>query len=45
MKLSMLGQVVVGVSIAFGGIATPIIQNYQSQQNQNQLSENWSKLG
>ena len=44
MKLSMLGQVVVGVSIAFGGIATPIIQNYQSQQNQNQLSENWLQL-
>ncbi|MFZ9139149.1 MAG: cytochrome b5 domain-containing protein [Bacilli bacterium] len=44
MKLSMLGQVVVGVSIAFGGIATPIIQNYQSQQAQNQVSENWLQL-
>jgi predicted heme/steroid binding protein len=44
MKLSILGQVIVGVSIAFGGIATPMIQQYQSQQQQNQTSDNWLQL-
>ena len=44
MKLSLIGQVVVGVSIAFGGIATPLIQNYQSQQAQNEISDQWLQL-
>ncbi len=32
MKTSLIGQIVVGASILFGGIATPIIQNIQQQQ-------------
>ena len=44
MKLSILGQVIVGVTIVFGGIATPMIQQYQSQQEQNQASDQWLQL-
>jgi len=44
MKLTLIGQIVVGASIAFGGIATPLIQNYQSQQVQNEISDQWLQL-
>ena len=43
MKASLIGQILVGTSILFGGIATPIIQNIQEQQEIGS-SSNWLQL-
>jgi predicted heme/steroid binding protein len=43
MKTTLIGQILVGTSILFGGIATPIIQNIQEQQLTGS-SSNWLQL-
>lgn len=44
MKISLVSQIVVGASLLFGGIATPMIQNLQSQEAAAQVSDNWLRL-
>ena len=44
MKLTLLGQIVVGGSIAIGGVVAPMLQQSTQQQNNVNVSENWIQL-
>lgn len=44
MKANVISQIVVGATLLFGGIATPMIQQMQSQEAMNQVSDNWLRL-
>jgi predicted heme/steroid binding protein len=44
MKLTLLGQIVVGGSIAIGGVIAPLLQENSTQQNNVNISENWIQL-